>query len=138
MLKSSRFVRVLALTGTVIVLACTKAPFSIPENNQSPLRISPAGSTIQQGNILQLRVFVDEAADRGLDAGEVTWNSSAPGTAVVNDSGLVVGVSAGQATITAQFGGYTAISIIGVVDGGEGPTCAASEQVPNHCPILSR
>ena len=139
MLKASHFVRVLVLTGALSVLpACAKAPFSIPESEQSTLQISPAKVTIQQGGNLQLRVFMDEAADRAVDAAQVVWNSSAPSTAFVGNDGVVIGVSAGQATITAEFGGFTAVSIIGVVDTDGGRTCAAGQRVPNHCPILTR
>jgi hypothetical protein len=138
MLKTSPLVRVTVLAGVLSLIACGKAPFSIPETEQSSLHISPSGSTITAGTNIQLHVSIQEGSSRDLGSGEVRWTSSAPGTAIVDGNGLVVGVAAGQATITAEFGGDKAISIVGVVDGNDGPDCVASQQVPIHCPILSR
>jgi uncharacterized protein YjdB len=112
MLKTSPLVRVSVLAGVVSLLACGQAPFSIPETEQSSLHISPSGSTIQTGSNLQLRISVAEGSERGVAPTEALWSSSNPNTVAVTTDGVVIGLAVGQADITAEFGGFRAVSRI--------------------------
>ena len=125
--------RVVALAGALSVLACAKAPFSIPETEQSTLQVSPSGVTIETGGNLQLHVTMQEGSDRGIASTEVVWSSSAPNTVAVTSDGVVLGLAAGQAEITAEFAGFTAVSTIAVA---EHRACAPGFLVPIQCPTL--
>jgi Big-like domain-containing protein len=131
MLRISPFIRVLTCVGILSVIACAKAPFSIPEVDLTTLRIDPPGGTLQKGHNLQLRAFIDDAANRNVNPSQVVWKSSAPSTVSVTDDGVAQGLAAGQATISAEFQGFVAFSSLGVVDAA--PNCVTGLQVPVSC-----
>jgi plastocyanin len=64
--------------------------------------------------------------------GTATWSSSAPGVASVSQSGLVTGVTAGVATISAAIGGRTASATITVSASGGGFPLAAEVTMPGN------
>ncbi len=78
--------------------------------------VAPASASVNAGSTVQLTASVvpPNATNQ-----TVTWSSSNPGRATVSANGLVTGVSAGSAVITAtaQDGGYTATSAITVTSG---------------------
>lgn len=133
MLKTSPFARGVVLAGVLSALACAKAPFSIPETEQSTLQISPSGTTIETGGNLQLHVIMQEGSDRGIAPTQVIWSSSAPNMVAVTSDGVVLGLAAGRAEITAEFAGFTAVSTIVVA---AHRTCAPGLLVPIQCPTL--
>src|SRR5205823_6466016 len=65
------------------------------------LAISPATATIRVGQTLQLTATPKDSAGGALTGRTVTWASSNTAVATVSRSGLVAGVAAGSATITA-------------------------------------
>jgi uncharacterized protein YjdB len=134
MLKAFLVARVVVVTGVLSLTACGKAPFSIPETEQSALHLSPSGSTIEAGTSLQLHVSIEEGSSRDLGSGEVRWSSSAPNTVAVTGDGMVIGLAAGRADITAEFGGFQAVSTIAVVESHR--TCAPGLRVPIQCPAV--
>ena len=79
----------------------------------SGVSVSPTSASITEGSTRSLTAAVSptNATNRN-----VTWSSSNNGVATVSASGVVTGVSAGTATITAttQDGGFTATSTITV------------------------
>src|SRR5258705_107576 len=67
--------------------------------------VSPATASVGVGQTVQLTATPKDASGNALAGRVVTWASSAPAVAVVNGSGLVTGVTAGAATITATSEG---------------------------------
>src|SRR5437870_1046457 len=67
--------------------------------------ISPATATLLLGASLQLSATVKDSAGNVLSGRTVTWASGAPAVASVSASGLVSGLAAGTAPITATSGG---------------------------------
>ncbi len=70
------------------------------------ITLAPSGPTLHVGASADLQAtghFSDGTTVTPYDS-EVTWTSSAPGTASVSASGLVNGVAAGTATVTAAKG----------------------------------
>jgi uncharacterized protein YjdB len=76
--------------------------------------VTPAAATITGGSNLQLSAVTRDAAGNTLTGRVVTWSSSNTSVATVSGSGLIVGQSAGSATITAtseSAGGTSAITV---------------------------
>src|SRR5947209_1098239 len=76
--------------------------------------VSPASASVGVGQTVPLTATTQDANGNPLMGREVTWVSSAPLLATVNGSGLVSGVAAGSATITATSegqGGTAAITV---------------------------
>ncbi len=67
--------------------------------------IAPLTDTVSQTGQVQLTATVKDSLGAVVTNPTVTWMSSANGIATVTSSGLVTGVSAGSATITASDGG---------------------------------
>src|SRR3989442_1938844 len=76
--------------------------------------VSPAAATVAAGNTVQLSVTLQDANGNPLAGRVVTWASSNTGAATVNGNGLVTGVAAGSATITATSEGKSATAAITV------------------------
>jgi len=71
--------------------------------------VSPAMASIIVGQTTQLTATPKDASGNPLSGRVVTWASSATAVATVNGSGLVTGVGAGSATITATSEGQSAL-----------------------------
>src|SRR5213596_2249200 len=69
--------------------------------------VSPATASRQVGQTVQLTATPQDAGGTPLAGRVVTWGSSNPGVATVNGSGLVTGMAAGSATITATSEGQS-------------------------------
>src|SRR3989454_11800814 len=67
--------------------------------------VSPATANLQSGQTVQLTATPKDASGAALTGRVVTWASSNPAAATVTGSGLVTGVAAGSATITATSEG---------------------------------
>jgi hypothetical protein len=76
--------------------------------------VSPASASVQAGSTTQLTATPKDAGGVPLLGRIVTWSSDNTAAATVNGSGLVSGVGAGLATITATCEGQTATSDITV------------------------
>jgi len=63
--------------------------------------VTPASATLQAGQTVQLAATPKDANGNALSGRVIGWSSSNPSVATVNASGLVTGVAAGSATITA-------------------------------------
>ncbi len=77
--------------------------------------VSPASATIAVGATRQLSAVTKDSAGGTLTGRVVTWASSNTAVATVNGSGLVSGVAAGSATITATSEGQSGTSAITVM-----------------------
>src|SRR5437016_6081518 len=76
--------------------------------------VSPASGSLYVGQTVQLTATPRDSAGTPLTGRVVTWSSGSPGVAAVNGSGLVTGVGAGSATITAASGGQSGTAAITV------------------------
>src|SRR5437762_873503 len=76
--------------------------------------VRPASATVQVGQTVQLAATPRDANGNPLSGRAVSWASSNTAVATVSGSGLVTGVTAGSATITATSegqGGTSAITV---------------------------
>ena len=76
--------------------------------------VSPPTASLTAGNTVQLSALVEDSAGNPLAGRAVTWTSNSSGVASVSASGLVQGVTAGSATISATSGGKTGTAAITV------------------------
>ncbi len=88
------------------------------------LQISPTDPSIAVGSATQLTVTVYDANDNELTDCTVTWSSDDETVATVDSTGIITGVAAGSATITAESEGKTA-------------TVDVTVTVPNTPPVAS-
>ena len=77
--------------------------------------VSPASATIAVGGTRQLSAVTKDSAGGTLTGRVVTWSNSNTAVATVNSSGLVTGVAAGSATITATSEGKSSTAAITVI-----------------------
>jgi uncharacterized protein YjdB len=84
-------------TSTVTVTAVTVPVASIS--------VSPTAASVNVGQTAQLTATTRDASNNVLTGRAVTWSSSNTGIATVSSSGVVTGVGAGSATITAMSEG---------------------------------
>src|SRR5205807_692827 len=82
--------------------------------------VSPSPATVQQGSTVQLTATPKDANGNPLSGRVVTWSSNNTAVARVNGSGLVTGVVAGTATITATSEGQNGTSGVTVAQAGAG------------------
>ena len=100
--------------------------------------VAPATASITVGSTVQLTATVEDAAGKELSGYEVTWESDAPGVAMVSQTGLVTGVSSCLATITARSEdrhGAASITVSApegsaATTGGAMRSCGQSASVP--------
>jgi len=77
------------------------------------LEISPTDPIVEQGARVRLRASLRDANGAPMPSRPLTWSSSNEEVAIVSSNGVVVGVAAGVATITASADGVSAtISVI--------------------------
>lgn len=80
--------------------------------------VTPAAPTIAAGQTVQLGTAFRDAYGNATAGGTVTWSTGNPSVATVSGTGVVTGVSAGQATIFASVGsrtGSTVVTVAGVL-----------------------
>jgi hypothetical protein len=111
------------LSAVVLLVACsdTTGPSDRTPDLVRPrapegitFRVAPAAATLQAGQSRQFTITY--AGDAALSAAAVgaAWQSSNESVATVSPRGLVRGISGGQATITASWGGYQASALVTV------------------------
>lgn len=99
---------------------CEKAsaPTGLEEGGQLPaasIDVVPSSATIPQGKTIRLRAIVKDAEGQELSGGLMTWSSSQADVATVSSDGLVRGMSAGTAEITAAIQGLRGSAQLRVV-----------------------
>ena len=77
--------------------------------------VSPASASVLTGQTVQLTAAPKDASGNPLSGRTVTWSSGNTSVATVSSSGLVAGVTAGSATITATSEGQSGTSAVTVV-----------------------
>ncbi len=76
--------------------------------------VTPVSTTVTGGQTVQLTATTYDATGAALTGRVIVWSTSAAGVATVNGSGLVSGVAAGSATITARSEGKSGTSAVTV------------------------
>jgi uncharacterized protein YjdB len=94
------------ISGTAAVTV-TNAPVA-------SVTISPAPASILVGSTVQLTATPQDAGGNPLTGRVVTWSSNNTAVATVSNSGLVTGVAAGSATVTATSEGVSGTSAVTV------------------------
>jgi uncharacterized protein YjdB len=100
-------------TATPVPSATTSGtPSTIPlsDHNATPaasLAVTPKSATLAIGQSRQILATLKDAAGNVITDLMVTWSSSKPSSVAVSATGLVTGISPGEATITANSGGVT-------------------------------
>lgn len=78
----------------------------------SGIGVTPSTASVEVGDTVQLNAALTPSGATGT----ITWASSEDTTATVDATGLVTGVEAGTATITASCGGYSDTCVVTVTD----------------------
>jgi hypothetical protein len=84
----------------------------------SSVEVTPGSATIVVGGTVQLTATPKDAGGQALTGRTITWSTNASSVATVSNAGLVIGVGAGPATITAASEGKSGTSSITVTTGG--------------------
>jgi uncharacterized protein YjdB len=128
--SSSGLVRAVA-GGSVSITAASEGQSAASAITVSPppvatVSVSPASPSIQVGATVQLSAVTRDANNNVLTGRVVTWSSSNTAVGTVSTSGLVTGVAAGSATITATSEGKTATSSLTVTTPAPVPVATVS------------
>ncbi len=112
----------LALSGLVALLAlsCVETPNGL--TSPDALVLTSPWASVKVQTTMQLTAIVNPAI-----ASALTWTSSNPSVATVDHSGLVTGVAAGTATITASADGRTSSAELSVLAPGDELLLAAGD-----------
>ena len=108
----------------------TSATVSVSPIRAASLSVTPTTSSIEPEKTVQLVATVRDANGNVLADRVVTWSSTAGAIASVSSTGLVAGVGAGSATITAQVDEVSANSTITVTTPPPAPVAAVSVTLP--------
>src|SRR5437763_1492493 len=119
-LPHRRFLRLIALAALAVaagVVACERATTPIePPAAVASVDLTPPSATVQVGQTVQLTAIPRDANGAALSGRVVTWSSSNTSVASVSPTGLVTGVVAGSATITATSEGKSGTASITVTN----------------------
>jgi uncharacterized protein YjdB len=115
--------------GTAIVTASAdgktaQATVTVVPAGIASLDVRPARSTIRVSQSERLSAFARDASGKSLGARTPEWISSNPAVAAVSSAGIVTGVAAGSARITALTGGATSAPVTVTVTGVGAPAPA--------------
>ncbi|HKC80600.1 MAG TPA: Ig-like domain-containing protein, partial [Gemmatimonadaceae bacterium] len=115
------------IAGTWLIGSCggegVVAPPPVPKTGL--VTVSQDTATLVPAGTLQLSAEAKNASGEVLQR-TFSWTTSDPSKAAVSNSGLVVGVDVGTATITATADGKSATARITILDGGVVSTTGAT------------
>ena len=105
--------------GTATITASTEgrsgtSTIVVQAPGVSRLEVTPASASVEVGNALRLSATVYDARGNIIAGAQVTWSSSDTQIAVVDNTGRVLGIRRGTATITATSGGKAATASVRV------------------------
>jgi hypothetical protein len=107
--------------GSSNVVAASTVAVPPPPPVVTTLTVSPASVSVAAGANSTLQATVKDQSGNVMTGQTVTWSSNNTGVATVNSSGVVTGVAAGSATITATSSGKSGTSAITVTAGPPPP-----------------
>src|SRR5438874_1587686 len=115
--RSLRLIALAALAVAAGVVACERATTPIgPPAAVASVDLTPPSATVQVGQTVQLTAIPRDANGNALSDRTVTWTSSNTSVAAVSPTGLVRGLVAGSATITATSEGKSRTASITVTN----------------------
>jgi hypothetical protein len=100
----------------------TDRPPATKTPTPTTVTVAPATATVVIGATRVLAATVEDQNGAVMSDQAVTWSSSNTGIATVNASGVVTGVTAGSATITAKSSGKTGTAAVSVTAPPPPPT----------------
>src|SRR5947208_16645739 len=108
-----------AAVGTATITATSEgksgsATITVSTVPVATVTVAPPSAGLNTGQTVQLSAATRDSLGNGLAGRVVTWGSSAPSVATVTSAGLVTGVAAGTATMTATSEGKSGTSAITV------------------------
>jgi hypothetical protein len=104
-----------AVFGGASNVAGATTPAVVPPPPQvTTVTVSPATASIQAGSNLPLQATVKDQAGTPMSGQTVTWSSGNSGVATVSAAGVVTGVAAGSALITATSSNKSGTSTVTV------------------------
>ena len=98
-------------TGTATITVTAAPP---PPQVVTTVTVSPPSASIVAGATTTLSATVRDAQGNVMTGQTISWSTSNPAAATVNGNGVVTGVAAGSATITAATSGKSGTSSITV------------------------
>src|SRR2546423_1512435 len=111
------------------------ADVTVESNPVASVTVAPAAPTIGISGTVQLTAILKDGNGGDLSGRVITWETSAGGVATVSASGLVTGVAAGQATITATSEGQSGTTVV-TVQATAPPPVATVEVAPTSATVL--
>ena len=116
---SSSGVATAAHTGSAVVSATAGAvsgqsTVTVSAGPLANVTVTPASGTVQQGKTMQLAASFTDVAGNPVPATSLAWTSSNTANAAVTSAGLVTGMSAGSANVTATANGKSKSAAITV------------------------
>jgi Bacterial Ig-like domain (group 2) len=105
-----------SLVGTASVQVTQVAPPPVAR-----VVVSPASPTVTAGATLQLSAAVYDASNNQLSGQTISWSSSDTGIARTSATGLVTGIAAGNAVVTATSGGVKGTASLTVTSASPPP-----------------
>jgi hypothetical protein len=97
--------RSIFLAAAFLLAACKDSPTGTTNQTPSVVAITSSQTVIVVGATVTLTATVYDQAGKKIDNAVVEWRSLTPTVATVSGSGVVTGVSTGQATIEAESSG---------------------------------
>ena len=91
------------------------ASVTIAQAPVASVSVNPSAMNVPVGGVTQLTATARDAAGNVLTGRAVAWSSNSPGVATVSATGVVSGVAAGSATITATSEGQSGSAAVTVV-----------------------
>jgi Big-like domain-containing protein len=86
-----------------------------PQASVASVTLQPHNPSISVGGAVSLQATLQATDGRVLSGRPVTWGSSDPSVATVDARGVVSGLGAGAATVTAAAGGQTGAAVVTVL-----------------------
>ena len=110
LLGKSKFRKKKVFNNAADAIAWLDALANISGNTQG-LTLNTTAASVTAGSTVTLTAV---SAPAGVTAADIDWSSSNPAAATVSTAGVVTGVAAGTAVVTASYGGITAAARITV------------------------
>src|SRR2546426_131888 len=107
--------------GLSNIATATTSPSTAPV---AAVAVSPTAASVAVGQTVQLAATLKDAGGNVLTGRTVAWASGSTGVATVSGSGLVTGVAAGTATITATSEGQSGTATVTVGSPSAANECA--------------
>jgi len=123
-----------AIFAVLLTAACSGGGGSTaPDASSGVASVSLNVTSAQLGIGQNLQLTATALTNTGtVTAGSATWSSSAPTVANVSANGLVTGLAAGAASITATISGRTGTATVTVSASGSGLPLAAEVTMPGN------